>query len=52
MPTNTGTPPSHDRVDIELQCGWVIRNVDPKKYDWNLGDQCAGIPIVRWQTSK
>lgn len=49
---NTGKPPRHARVDIMLEGGAIGRDRDPKKYDWRLGDQCAGIPIAEWQPSK
>jgi hypothetical protein len=56
---NPGHPPytpdgetvSTAPVDIRLENGWVIRGVDPSKYDWRIGDKCAGIPIEQWQKS-
>lgn len=51
MPRNTGTIPDHERVDIRLENGWVIRNVDPRKYRWERGSKCPGIPIEDWQPS-
>lgn len=52
---NPGHPPDpekYPRVDIVLENGWIIRGVEPSKYDWRLGDKCAGIPIEQWQPSK
>jgi hypothetical protein len=49
MPKNLGTAPAIDRCDIRLSNGWIIRNVDPRKYRWELGEKCPGIPIESWQ---
>ncbi|HEX8553185.1 MAG TPA: hypothetical protein VF695_00625 [Sphingomonas sp.] len=56
MPTNLGTPPDAEIVDIRFRNGAVVRGVSPAKWRWTLGDPAYppayAFDIVSWQGRK
>lgn len=50
MPANKGRCPPHDKVDIKLRNGMVIRDIDPKGWRWKeWEDGPHNFDIVIWQ---
>lgn len=56
MPTNIGTPPNAERVDVKYRNGRIERGIDPAKRRWTLDDPVYppewGWDIASWQVSK
>ena len=50
MPVNQGRCPPHDRVDIKLRNGHVVRDIDPKGWRWKEWPEGPhDFDIVIWQ---
>lgn len=53
MPENTGRMPRHDKVDVILRCGHIVRGVDPTKWRWKPWPEGpSGGDIIRHQKSR